>query len=277
MKSKSTIILILFALLLPLQSHGLDVEVDIAPLLHAYPSVREIEVRYTVVWNEKESRHVLLPPELPDVEWGSLRLISMAVRKKGERLDATILLGVTAAQPGRFTLPPLEFRLVALSEEEGWDDELSVLPLASSHLVSSEAVEIRISDSSAFVVPTILSAVVVVLAAVLFYLRRQRKKAAMATPVMSLDEELTFLLHQARRHRLDGNYYEAYRSLYGLALKCQEHNGDVPPPLLSRLDDKIKDIGYRGKGPSESDLEGDFKDIEQLCAQLRTRGTQGVR
>jgi nitrogen fixation-related uncharacterized protein len=276
MKRNMSVILISFVIFSSLGASGLELTVTTTPLERSYPVGEELELGYSLSWTEAETDHVLLPPTLPELDWGTAQLLSMTVRREGSHVTADILLGIIPSQTGRHNFPSLELKVVPLDVETGAEENLVPLPLSPSELITTEELTVAATKGSPFLLPVSLAVVVLILALVLWLLRRRQRAATFVEPERSLEEELNTLLHQARRHRLDGNYYETYRSLHALAVKCGEHQAAVPPTLLSRLEERMKDFGYRGKGPSETDLEGDFKDVEQLCARLRSHGTQGA-
>lgn len=277
MKRIITPITLSLLLLSSVNAYGLDLKVTAMPLERSYPVGDALKLGYSLSWEDGGGDYVLLPPVLPELDWGRAELLSLTVRREGSQSLADILIEVIASESGQHNFPPLELKVVPLDTASAENEMLVPLPLSPSELVTTEALSIQIVEGNAFLKPLLLAAVVLLLALVLWHLRRQKKAAASEEPAMSLAEELAALLHEARRFRLDGNYYETYRSLQALAMKCQDHGATPSPALLSRLEEGIKDCGYRGKRPSESDLEGDFKDVEQLCVPLRSHGTQGAR
>lgn len=270
--------LIILALLPMLHTFGADVTVEADPLPRDFPLGTESRISWTFSWTDADASRTLLPPVLPEIEWGRLRVLSTRIHKNGSQMKAVTVLGVTPAQPGSHVLPALTFQFFPLEEKDKGEQSVTDLPPAASESVMTDALDIRVGGKTSFLFPAMLSGSVLFLACFLFYLRRRAKKrgdSAVAEP--TLDERLGGLLHQARRLRLDGSYYECYRLLHSIALQCHDNGRTVPPSLLSRLEKGMNDTGYRGKRPSETDLEGDFKDVEQVCALSRAPETQGVR
>lgn len=95
-----------------------------------------------------------------------------------------------------------------------------------------------------------------------WWLMRRRRLLAQAGGQDSAVASAQMLFHEARRHRLDGRYYECYRVLAQLAVRL----GNAPDAavLAEKMQARAQDAGYRGVRPSEDQLEGDFRDVERL-------------
>ena len=267
----------ILALLPMLNTFGADVTVEVNPLPRDFPLNIESRISWTFSWTDADASRALLPPVLPEIEWGRLRVLSARIHKNGAQMKAVTVLGITPVQPGNHVLPGLTFQFFPLEEKDKGEQSVTELLPAASESVITEALDIHAGGKTPFLFPAGLGGSALYLACFLLYLRRRAKKrssSAVAEP--TLDERLSSLLHQARRLRLDGSYYECYRLLHSIALQCNDNGRTVPPALLSRLEKGMNDTGYRGKRPSGTDLEGDFKDVEQVCALSRAHETQGV-
>lgn len=108
----------------------------------------------------------------------------------------------------------------------------------------------------------VAGAIVLACALAGWWLMRRRCLLARAGGQDSAAASAQALFHEARRHRLDGRYYECYRVLAQLAARL----GNTPDAaaLAERMQARAQDAGYRGVRPNEDQLEGDFRDVERL-------------
>jgi hypothetical protein len=69
-------------------------------------------------------------------------------------------------------------------------------------------------------------------------------------------------LHTAKHHRLDGKYYEFYRSLVHAVRLVQ--GGNAAEALRARLEAQANEVGYKGLRPTDDAMDGAQKDVDRL-------------
>lgn len=226
-------------------------------------------VEYTVSWEGAAGACTVLPPALPSLDWGQSELLEMRSRSQGECSETRLLIGYSAEEPGTYETPAFDIRV--LEWPEGAPASLATItPETPALILSASSVTFTVRSSR---LPVILIAGVltVLVAGALLVWRMRRNRSAMVSGQDQMQEHSRDLLHQARRHRLDGDYYAFYRVLRQACDVAERLSDDSTPQLCARLDKRIKDTGYRGMRPTEDELEGDFKDVEQLMARLHQR------
>jgi hypothetical protein len=93
--------------------------------------------------------------------------------------------------------------------------------------------------------------------------RRRKRAAAMSgAPGRTQREVVQALLHEARRHRLDGDFYAFYKTLQRAAqtLGLEE---------AGALAQRTQAVGYRGVRPTDDDMDGDIKRVELGLARTQ--------
>lgn len=91
-------------------------------------------------------------------------------------------------------------------------------------------------------------------------------------PAAPSTDELSFsavqdALHRARKHRLDGRFYEYYTALSEASdLLCVEGETSEWTAGLSAC---AQDVGYRGGRPTDDEMDGHFRDVERALARRK--------
>jgi len=224
-------------------------------------------VEYRVFWEGPPGACTVLPPSLPTLDWGEAALLEVKTKRTGDVNETSMVVGFRTSEAGTYETPALDIRVLELTEDN--TQALAALPPdLAARVLSGAPVTVKVKTSGAYLltVVLVLSALLGVgLVLVLRQRRRSRRNPGKAKP--SFEEESRALLHEARRHRLDGDFYTFYRTLRRACDLAAHASGQPDDRLCALLDQRIKDTGYRGQRPSEDDLEGDFKDVEHCLAQ----------
>lgn len=246
-------------------------DLEVIPQKYSARPGEVFPVEYTFTWQDAGSPYTVLPPALPSLDWGEAALLEVRAQSAGDVNKTRVIVGFTAAETGHHEVPAIEFRLMNWNTEDN-TAVLTITPETPAQLLTSTPLTIKVS---AVGIPVIVAAIAVLLTVIVVGVAAWRFKRGTApdTGAMSLSvtEQGAALLHEARRHRLDGDYYAFYRVLrraYDLVARV---SGTPDERLCARLDVRIKDTGYRGLRPTEDDLEGDFKEVEQQVARMNDR------
>ncbi|HOK08049.1 MAG TPA: hypothetical protein PLT82_02375 [Candidatus Hydrogenedens sp.] len=78
------------------------------------------------------------------------------------------------------------------------------------------------------------------------------------------------VLHTARKFRLDGDYYEYFRTLLHIVQRLNEKEKKTElEMLINKINEKMNDVGYRGFKPSETELEWFWKEVENCIDRYK--------
>lgn len=249
-------------------------ELEVIPQKYSAHPGEVFPVEYTVTWQDAGSLYTVLPPTLPSLDWGEAALLEVRAQSAGNVNKTRVIVGFTAAETGRYEVPAIDFRLMTWSTEEN-TAVLAVTPETPTQLLTSTPLTIKVSAAG---IPVIAAAAVVLLTVLVVGVAAWRFKRGKATDTgavsLGVMEQGAALLHEARRHRLDGDYYAFYRVLRRTCDLAARVSGTPEERLCARLDARIKDTGYRGLRPTEDDLEGDFKEVEQQVARMNDRASK---
>ena len=228
-------------------------------------------VTYKVLWEGDPGAYTVLPPVLKEVDWGEASLIEVKSKQRGGLNETCMVVGFRTAEAGVYEAPALDIRLIAWTEEN--TPAIAMLPPEAAALVlSADPVTVSVKSSGAFLLIITGPLLLFLLLAIVIFLRlRRRVRTQERKQEPSFEEQARALLHEARRNRLDGDYYAFYRTLRRACDFAARASGMTDERLCDLLDRRIKDTGYRGQRPSEDDLEGDFKDVEQWLARSGRR------
>ncbi len=216
-----------------------------------------------VSWEGDATKYAVLaaePVENDPPGWQGARVVSVFARQTGEHFEVVQTLAAEPLEPGEFTFPEFSLKVAAAGEEA----------LTPGLLNTESAIALRPEPLTVTVRPEPLvwpylsgAAFGFCLAggvAIWWWLRRRR--AAGSAPQESPLASAQAMFHEARRHRLDGRYYECYQVLTRLAERLSDAPGAAE--LTERMRTRARDAGYRGMRPNEDQLEGDFRDVERL-------------
>ena len=96
--------------------------------------------------------------------------------------------------------------------------------------------------------------------------RRPQEAAPGGTPA----EQAQARLHQARQHRLDGDFYQTYLAFAEAAKIVHPHAEDCPSP--DALQRRAQEVGYKGVRPTDDEMDGAARDLERALARLKENG-----
>lgn len=252
--------------LLPLSTaHAADLAVELRLPGEAIHPGQPALISAVLSGVEAGKLYSLVPPaeaNLPELGWGSLEWRGLQ-SVPGETLPQLELV-VTATDPGEVELPSLQLRAVAVADAAGLVGES--VDLGGAVVVPTKPITITVSRDLTpyFTVGgvALLVALLVVAGVVLF--RKSRKQEASGVDTsLSPSEQAREHVHAARRHRLDGDFYQFYLSLSRAASALNLEQGTVAP----RLETRAQEVGYKGVRPTEDEMDGALKDIERALTQ----------
>ncbi len=219
---------------------------------------------YTVQWEGDADDFFVAPAETDPFEGGTCSVRSVEAYSREGRQVVEQHIEVVANRPGTLTLPEVRVPY----REAGKDDAKAPV----TYLVAPDlSVEVREEhDRPAWIVPASVVLVMVVAAGLVGLVRR--KKHVDKGPVQSPAERVQSQLHEAQRHRLDGDYYAFYQTLDRIMGQCGMD--EEAKALKEKLDRRVREVGYQGARPHDDELTGDYRDVERAVARWKEESGQ---
>ncbi len=229
------------------------------------------EVECVVGWQGKPGDYVVLPAEVEAVDWGAAAVVRMEAGTVDGQPMIRQVLSFVAGEAGRFEVPQIYIPYVAApgdgSSMPATIDESgsTVLPLEPF------LIEVVPDRTAHWVFGGVLAAALVGVLAVAGYEWRRRRAAQQAEVATSPEEQAQAALHNARRKRLDGDFYAFYLELYRVVtlLRAGGTADEELEGLAKCLKGRADEAGYKGVRPTDDQMEGDYRDVERVLAKRR--------
>ncbi len=230
-------------------------------------------VTYEVRWDGGPESLGVIPTEPETVVWGKAQLkdATSTTDASGQAIRYTV--ECVSDRHGEVQIPPLALSYVL---EPPFEERPKVVADASAGTEpETKAVEPQSLEAPGFSVtvgrnvdPAIIavSAIALALAAagVLVAIRSRRKRAARVS-APAAGSTVQSLMNLARQHRLDGKFYEYYRELARASTLMAP--SIAAKKLREKLEHQAQQVGYGALHPTEDDLEGAVRDLEQVLRE----------
>ncbi len=225
-------------------------------------------VSYQVSWLGNARDFAVMPLEFESVEWGDATVRQAVSELRGDTLSVTQSLEVIPREAGNFDWPVVTIGYPnpeAATPKENETPEANPSDPRVYPTLRAQSLPILVrSPQNAPWISGGLGAFLVfsIFMAFLVYTRRSR---AIAVPESALTNEPTVeeVLHIARRHWLDGQYYEYFTTLIRAAESVGKNSHS---DLLKRLKSRAHEVGFGGAHPTEDELEGVFRDVQRAVS-----------
>lgn len=251
---------LLFVLLFSSAASAAPVLSLVAPPEKPYVG-RTLVLQAIVSWEGAAGDFVIGPASFDSPDWADASLSSSEGYVSEGKNYYVQRIGLSPGKAGDFTFSGLSVPVMSPGELASGKPAVPALTLTAEPLSISVAEQSNLPAAIVIGVGISIAAVIALTFWILYRLR-QRKLAGGAVPVQ---DERAAALHAARRHQLDGEYYEFYRALARAAAACV---GDGSAQALSRkLEQRAQDVGYRGVVPTHEELSGDLKDVERYSRE----------
>jgi hypothetical protein len=218
-----------------------------------------LKLSYSVQWQGAPGDYVVFPAEVTPPEGISARVAAVEARVDGDSVTVVQTLLLECAEPLTGQWPPVSVAWAPAEPVTAGNPPLR-------HVLEAPAVPLRIRDYDQVRQRYVGmgAAVILGLGAVGFLLLWRRSRRPSATDAgLTPAERQRMALHEARQHRLDGDFYGYYRALSGAAKLTSD------TALIDRLAQRTRAVGYQGVKPVDDELDGDFKDVERAFARSR--------
>lgn len=220
------------------------------------------EVGVTVSWTGESTRFNISPGELVNPAWGEGNWDRVEAEKSAGSTKQTFIARFTATEPGEISVPALRLTYVDTAEQAGENGR-------TSHQLEADGFPLTIRADYRWAYPYAALAIVLVgigVSAASVWYGRRRAQAANAPDALAPWRTVEESLHNARRHRLDGDFYAYYREQLRIV---QFVGGEVKSEFGSKLQKQVEAVGYQGHKPTEDEIEGSMKDLERALARWK--------
>jgi hypothetical protein len=230
---------------------------------------------YEVSWRGDARDFAVMPPEFESIEWGNVVVREAVSELRRDTFTITQAVEIIPQEVGEFEWPAVTIGYpnpeaappLGSENSEANPSELGVYPT-----LRAQSLPILVRSPS--IVPWISGCLgaffaLSIFVTLLVYNSRMRS-VAVAADAPSDGQSVQEILHRARRHRLDGRYYEYFTALVGAAESAgEESHAD----LLKRLKSRTHEVGFGGVRPTEDELDGVFRDVERaVSGRLESKG-----
>jgi hypothetical protein len=248
---------------------GAQPELEVTPGPSAVSVGEAFRITCEVSWSGSPDDYIVLLAEMEPLEWGDVTLLpSMAFVRDGRNVIVQTV-EIVAKQVGEVEVPAI---LIPYLRPE--DIQKPEKPDTPMHLNASDAPpKLRADPFPLLVQPHTTPAWLFGVLGALFFCalaflgwRFRSRRGIEVTPVDShghIDNAaVNRYLEQAKRKRLEGEFYGAYRDMAAAAelLKARD------PDLAARLTARAQEIGYRSIRPTDDEMDSDFRTIDRILA-----------
>lgn len=227
-------------------------------------------VVYEIYWTGAPGEFAVLPPELPDIDWGEIHLASAQSGIRDGQNIVSYTVEIVPKEKGDFTTPDIAFTYISPEAMMQRDAEAgsvpSTVPDALPQLRADPLTLRVLPDRTRLWTAASLGASLFLAGACLLCVRRvMRKPASVGRDVRpSADfSKAKEALDSARRKLYDGDYYGFYRELASAAASVAP--GD--PAYAAKFSRLAEDVGYKNLRPVYDEMERHIREIERHVAQ----------
>jgi len=203
-------------------------------------------------------------PEGVSLAWGPLKAVQAA-----EGVRYTQRLEITGEVIGDYAISGLAYRFVQVPEGPALTGEKLETEERSYTLSIEDLTVPVVRDLRPYLIGGASVLGLLAVFGLLIWATRKRPEED-AAPGGTPAEQAQARLHQARQHRLDGDFYKLYLA-YAEAAKilsaCVE---DAPQP--APLQQRAQEVGYRNERPSDDEMDGITSDLERALTRLKEIG-----
>lgn len=260
--------LLLAAVFLPLGGFafaGNGPSYRVEPPVGALRAGEPFEVTAVAFWKGDGGHFKVTPGELAAPEWGEggWERVEARVTPDGTT-EQRFVARFTAAEPGEVSVPSLRLLYVnTVAPAEGESGAKASLTL------QGEPFSLTIRADYRWLYPYIALGVMLAglgVAGVSIWIGRRRAAAQNAPDPLAPWRTVEDSLHNARRHRLDGDFYAYYRELERIV---QFAGGEVKAEFGGKMKKMVEAVGYQGHRPADDEIEGTMKDLERALARWK--------
>ena len=220
-------------------------------------------VEIELSWQGASDLYSSIPPTLALSDWAEVASVKSIATTLGDTHLIRHTLEIRPLKTGEFTISDIMVSYFTPNNDvspSDVDSEVVVYPTLSAGILNVLVVES--SDSMLFNMG--LSALCVLILGIVWGMKRKNRLQLANTPEYR-QFTVPVMLHEAQKRRLDGNYYHFYQELLRGAGLLKD--SPVKKQLQERYQELTLAVGYKGKTPSEEELDGAMRELHQAHAQ----------
>ena len=230
---------------------------------------------FEVSWEGNPEEYVANAPSVALEAGGAVQSIETISQIASDGAVFRHRVTILPDETGEFTMPELQFPYSARV-----DLPEMMPPGAKMEEVPTPAYEYLVASPFTFTVgepsdTTLTLMGLLFLGSFMFvcaYVFYRRNAVQIATMGESVTQTVPSYVHEARKHRLDDDYYQFYQNLVeGVALL---HDSEEKHRLHRLFTDQAMAVGYKGAQVTEDELDGALKDLERAHANDRKSGRE---
>lgn len=246
------------------------------------------EVSATAAWKGSSTKFVVTPGTLEGPAWGEGGWDRVEARSTADGTELRFVARFTAKAPGSVSVPELHLNYTDPAEPLVESAPVSPAPdpaapnapavppaphkVAVQHALKTDSFVLEIRADRRWLYPYAALAVVALgglIAGGSVWIARRKAAAAAQEDALAPWQTVEEAFHNARRHRLDGDFYKFYRELSRLV---EFAGGEVKSEFGGKLAKKIQEVGFQNKQPTEDEIEGILKDLERALSRWKEEG-----
>lgn len=221
-----------------------------------------LRIHYTAEWTGSPADWLVLPPESPLVTWASIHGPVLHTRADGDTQRVICEFTLIPREEGAFEWPGIEIPVAAVPEDA------QVLEQEPELWLSAGPVRVTVRARSYWRwLAGAAGGFLAMLGAGAWWYRRRRRNAAPGAPEPSPAEQARMGLHEARRRRLDGDWYGFYLELGRALGQLDAAAGEK----ARHFEERAREVGYGGIRPSEDEMDGALRDAERALTDWQRR------
>lgn len=229
------------------------------PSLRALPNQdsavagRAYHVEYAVEWEGGAGAFIVEPPVVDAAEgWSAASIVGSTARAADGTNILHYTLELKTEQPGAHEVPGLTVTYYPPPAEE---------TEAVKEILYVEGFPVEVGKPFDSRLYPAIGAAILLSGVAAFMVLRRRARHAVPNPGAGMSDPVPAILHAARGHRLDGDYYAFYREL-GRAVAALPLTQETKS-MRNKLNATWEAVGYKAVIPTVDELDGDLRDVER--------------
>ncbi len=239
---------------------------------------RPYRIECEVTWEGEPSAYAILPAETNSIDWGIIDIESAKAFVRDGTNVVSQVIEIVPDKTGSYEVPEIRVKFLNPEATSPAESAASVTAPSDSSVppplrADPFIIEVR-APRTQFWISGGLGASLFLGLAGWWYARkhaRPRQTQDQAAGSSTLSQADT-ALHRARKHRLDGSFYEYYVEL-GRAAEFLS-SVDTGSDLAASFKARASAVGYKGERPNDDEMDSDFREVERALARKRAMDEQ---
>lgn len=216
-------------------------------------------VVYELSWDGDPAAYSSVPPSLSFDDWGSISGISTTTDVVEGRNVIRHTLSILPNSVGEFTIPETPIAYFSKADLPKPDENGETADYEYPNLLAT-SLNVSVREPSDYMLNAVVIlglGIVSFTCAFVFY-RRNAVRIAQASDYLEMT--VPSMIHDAKKHRLDRDYYAFFQGLLrGAGLL---RNNSQRSALQKRFEDLAMSAGYKGFVPSDEDMDKAVESLE---------------